>query len=237
MFRGAMYFPMERQVIRKERQSGAYQLSSYYIGKIMAEFPVDTSLPMMAVCIYYWLVGLGDSAPTFILYILSTCLTVWVASSFGTMIGCTLMDFERAITALSVSGIFLMLLGGFYVQTKEIPVWISWIGYLSHFRWAVTSTENITMRHVSFSCASDGASSYTLCSTHKRIPGLEVLKNFGTDTRPWIGPVAMIALSCGWHCIAYYGLRKNTAVKNAMGEGKELQVIEETPKIPTKTDK
>ena len=45
MYRGVVHFPVEKEVVKKERQSGAYRLSAYYLSKIVAEFPVKNRIP------------------------------------------------------------------------------------------------------------------------------------------------------------------------------------------------
>ncbi len=79
MYRGVVHFPNERKVITKERQSGAYRLSSYFISKLIAEFPLDLFLPLFAATIFYWMVGLADDPFIFILYILVSALGIFVA--------------------------------------------------------------------------------------------------------------------------------------------------------------
>ena len=83
MFRGISYFPSEKPVIKRERQSGCYRLSAYYASKILSEFPVDIILPGLMVGVYFWLVGFGDNIGSFILYELATFLGVFAANAYG----------------------------------------------------------------------------------------------------------------------------------------------------------
>eukprot|EP01084_Bolivina_argentea_P206012 351824_1 len=81
MYRGVVHFPLEKEVIKKERQSGAYRLSAYYTSKIVAEFPVDICFPMIACTIFYWLVGMADDFPTYLWYLGTTALALLAANS------------------------------------------------------------------------------------------------------------------------------------------------------------
>ena len=51
--------PAQRGVLRKERSSGAYRLSAFYIANMVSEFPLTLSMPMIFWTLVYWMSGLG----------------------------------------------------------------------------------------------------------------------------------------------------------------------------------
>jgi ABC-type multidrug transport system permease subunit len=50
------------------------------------------------------------------------------------MVGTIIYDMEKAMTVMTVFSLFLMLLGGFFVQ--NVPVFVAWAKYLSPFKYA-----------------------------------------------------------------------------------------------------
>jgi hypothetical protein len=43
-------------VLNKERATGSYRLSAYFMGKVFAETPLELVLPIVFACITYWMV-------------------------------------------------------------------------------------------------------------------------------------------------------------------------------------
>jgi ATP-binding cassette, subfamily G (WHITE), member 2 len=51
-------FPAERAVLNKERQSGSYRLSAYFIAKSITEAPLFIVYPIMFTVMVYWMTGM-----------------------------------------------------------------------------------------------------------------------------------------------------------------------------------
>ncbi|XP_047318605.1 ABC transporter G family member 9-like [Impatiens glandulifera] len=129
LFQAIFTFPPERAILEKERLSGMYKLSSYFMARTMGDLPMDLVLPTLFVTITYWMAGLKPAAPNFFGTLFTTLLSVVVSSGFGLAIGAMVMDQKLAITLASMTFLTLLLAAGYYVQ--HVPNFVSWIKYAS----------------------------------------------------------------------------------------------------------
>ena len=57
--------PTEHVVISKERRSGSYHLSAYYLAKTVSELPLLFILPSLFIIITYWMAGMNGVSSFF----------------------------------------------------------------------------------------------------------------------------------------------------------------------------
>lgn len=141
MFNAMMAFPMERTVILKERSSGAYHLSAYFMAKTTSEMPMRMALPAIYMTISFWMAGISPRFDLFLLTTLISLLSVIAGESIGLMIGASIYDMEKAMTVMTVLSLGLMLLGGFFIE--NVPSWLEWGKYLSPFKYSFDASRQL----------------------------------------------------------------------------------------------
>jgi hypothetical protein len=66
--------PAEKPIVVRERLSGAYNVSAYYLGKNLSELPLDIVFNLLYCVIVYWMVGLNVRTLLCSLIYASVCL-------------------------------------------------------------------------------------------------------------------------------------------------------------------
>lgn len=98
-------------MLTKERATGTYRLSAYFIGKIIAETPLELVLPFIFACISYWMVDLSNDGYTFIFYIVILWLFTLMGTGIGLFIGAAIPDVKKALTISIIVVLASVLLG------------------------------------------------------------------------------------------------------------------------------
>merc|ERR1712232_101552 len=138
MFSALMSFPEEREIILKERASGSYHLSAYFMAKTSSDAPVRLTLPFLYMVTSYWMAGIDNSFWVFLASTGCTLLSVVAGEALGLLVGSAIPRMDHAITVMTISMLALMLVGGFFVD--HIPIFVSWCRYLSPFKYAFDSS-------------------------------------------------------------------------------------------------
>lgn len=114
-----------------------YSVGSYYLAKIVIESPILALTPMIFSIIIYFKIGLIITAGHFFLFYFVTFLLTQCAASFGYFISSL---FNKAETAVAIAPVIMMpiiLFGGQFANSGNIPAWISWFQYVSPIRYGL----------------------------------------------------------------------------------------------------
>jgi len=144
MFEALFAFPQERVIILKERATASYRLSAYFMSCTVADLPVFLFMPCIYMLISYWMIVPTLGFTTFIAIIGISFLSVMTGQAMGFLIGASFDDVQVGQAVATVVVLFLMLLGGFFA--RNIPIWLSWVGYLSPFMYASNAAMLVIFR-------------------------------------------------------------------------------------------
>lgn len=135
MFVSLFTFPQEQRHLLKERASGMYRLSAFYIARVLSDFPTDMSIPSLFIIIVYFMVGLRYTAAAFFGIYGTLLLTMFVAQSYGLLLGSYFMNPKTAQAVAAVIMLAFILTAGYFVL--NIPVWIAWVKYISFIYYSL----------------------------------------------------------------------------------------------------
>lgn len=128
-FNSVFAFPQERTIFMKERASGMYTLSSYFMARIVGDLPMELILPTIFLIVTYWMGGLKPDLWAFLLTLLVVLGYVMVSQGLGLALGAAIMDAKQASTVAAVTMLAFVLTGGYYVH--KVPSCMAWIKYIS----------------------------------------------------------------------------------------------------------
>lgn len=180
----------------KERSSGMYRLSAYFVARLVAGLPLEFTLPTLFVTITYWMAGLKDTPINFFHTLFVVLFNVLVAQGLGLAIGAVVMDQKSATTLGSVIIFTFLLLGGYYVQ--NLPTFLSWVKYGSPSLFSYKLLLGSQYKaNDTYPCAS---------SVTCLVRDFPRVKYVGLD-KQGISVIAMCIMLVGYRLIAYFALR------------------------------
>ena len=118
-----LVFPEERAVFLREQASSLYDVSAYFMGKVIAEFPLNIAVPLIALLIAFWLWNMNDvHGYNFWVNLLNNELMYLTGTGFGLILGSIVSDRAILIALLAIVALPLLLLSGFFVNIDRKSV-------------------------------------------------------------------------------------------------------------------
>ncbi|KAK7851372.1 ABC transporter G family member 25 [Quercus suber] len=203
-FNAVFAFPQERAIFMKERASGMYTLSSYFMARITGDLPMELILPTIFISVTYWMAELKPELGAFLLTLLVLLGYVLVSQGLGLFLGAAIMDAKQASTLVTITMLAFVLTGGFYVH--KVPSCMAWIKYLSTTFYTYRLFINVQY--------GDGKkiSSLLGCSNSKHGRNTASCKFIEEDIGGQISPVASVGILLfmfvAYRILAYIALRR-----------------------------
>ncbi|TYK16457.1 ABC transporter G family member 14 [Cucumis melo var. makuwa] len=197
LYNAVFTFPQERTMLIKERSSGMYRLSSYFLARTVGDLPLELALPTAFVFIIYFMGGLDPHPTTFLLSLLVVLYSVLVSQSLGLAFGAILMDVKQATTLASVTTLVFLIAGGYYIQ--QIPPFIVWLKYLSYSYYCYKLLLGVQYHKGDVYECGKGE----FC----RVVDFPAVKSVGLD-RLWVDVCIMAIMLIGYRLIAYLALHR-----------------------------
>lgn len=181
----------------KERSSGMYRLSSYFLARTFGDLPLELALPTAFTIIIYFMGGLKPNPATFILSLLVVLYSVLVAQSLGLAIGAMLMDVKQATTLASVTTLVFLIAGGYYI--RQIPPFIVWLKYLSYSYYCYKLLLGVQYNEDDFYECAKGV--------YCRVADFPAVKSVGLDNL-WIDVCILALMLVSYRLVAYLALHR-----------------------------
>jgi ABC-type multidrug transport system ATPase subunit/ABC-type multidrug transport system permease subunit len=207
MFQALNTFPTDRSVVNRERASKMYHVLPYYIARFICDIPTRVGQGLLFGCIVYWIVGLNPAASAFFIFCALLIVEGLAAQGFGVCISAVCPNEKVAFAIAPAITVVLILVGGFYVNQDAIPVWISWLKYISHLYWAYMG---LTINDFAGRTGWETCLTITNGTCVATVPttGDEVLARLGFNPgHLWLSFVVLIGLMLFYNFMGYVFLR------------------------------
>jgi ABC-type multidrug transport system ATPase subunit/ABC-type multidrug transport system permease subunit len=133
---GTMSPPVRSQFIR-ERTGSWYRVWTWSVSRLMIDLIPLRIVPALVMgSIAYWMIGMVPAVSNFIKFLAVVVLFSTSVGGFALCVSALISDYGTASLVVAVCMLFQMLLGGLLINTNSIPPALSWIQWLSLFRYA-----------------------------------------------------------------------------------------------------
>ncbi|CAD6197142.1 unnamed protein product [Caenorhabditis auriculariae] len=129
------FLPTDFPLVSREYHDGLYSVFSYYIARCISYLPLFTADGLVMLLTSYWLVGFSSSLSQVLYACLIAFLIEQSSSACGIMLSCLAPSLPIAMSTAGPMLTLLSLTGGLYANVGSLPPYISWIQYLSWFRY------------------------------------------------------------------------------------------------------
>lgn len=131
-------FPMEAKTVKREWRNGWYRVSSYFLGRTIADLPFQLVFVVAFCLVIYTLTGqIGLDTWRFGSFVTIIVMTALIAQTVGFIFGALFMNNLPAAVFTAPLCIFpALLFSGFFSRVSQIPSFYKPMTYLSHYRYA-----------------------------------------------------------------------------------------------------
>ncbi|EGF83345.1 hypothetical protein BATDEDRAFT_8584 [Batrachochytrium dendrobatidis JAM81] len=137
-------FPIQRQIIKRERAAGSYRSSSAFIAKWISSLPLSFLGAIVLTVPIYWMAGLQPTTEKFFTFVCVILVHVNAANALGLLIGAGVPNVRVGLIIAPLVSITFVLFGGQLVNLDKIPAflrWLQWISLIAYSNKALCQNE------------------------------------------------------------------------------------------------
>lgn len=129
-------FPSEMSILIKEHFNRWYSLRTYYTAVTLVDVPISVVCCTLFSVIIYLMSGQPLEIERFSMFLSISILVVFVAQSFGLMIG-AVFDVVNGTFLGPTLSVPMMMFAGFGVTLRDLPGYLYWGSYISYLRYGL----------------------------------------------------------------------------------------------------
>lgn len=196
-------FPLQRNIMLRERSAGTYRISSFYLSKIVTEVPNQLFQRIIFYSVVYWMVGLRQTASAFFIWLAINVLQIGTAIGLGLVIGCGAPTIELANVFAPVINVIFLLFGGNLLPLSSIPPWFIWLHWMSPITYTYSALAQNEFRGLRFSCDANSQQCY---QTGQAVLDQYDLERFTiAENAGFLGAITVVFLTVGYVLLRWLG--------------------------------
>lgn len=123
----SIVFPKERVVFLKEEGARMYSTWLFFLSRNIVEMPFLVLIPLLMAVIFYWMIGLANTAGQFFTFYFIFFLISFAGNSLGLLLGSAISDAKLITVLMPIMILPFVLFSGFFKNREDLPNWLSWI--------------------------------------------------------------------------------------------------------------
>lgn len=200
------YLPLLNGILVRERRTGSYRVSTFYLSRILIEIPQNLAARCVFFIMIYWVSNFKPDAGSFFIFFAFNCLTVIYAVAMGLFIGSLSAKLAIVQAITPALNVIFILFAGFLLPLNNIPPWFIWLHWLSYNTYVFAALAINEFSGRVFNCVRGSPGCYP--------NGEAVLKQY--DLLRWsiaVNAAYLLALTAVSAILGYIMLRRLTRPK------------------------
>ena len=184
IFNSVVRAQTERPLLKKERQSGTFRLSAYYLSGTLASFICQGMWSSIFVTGTYFAAGLRPEPGAFLCHWSILMLSVCIATALGDFFGFAIENPGHAASTSAVVMLSIMLCTGFYVERESIPVFMRWLSNcgFTTFSWNALLITEFDGASLTYDCLPALQSNFAVCNSNSSASARQITSRMALDT-------------------------------------------------------
>lgn len=145
-------FPLERNILIRERYSSTYRVSAFFIAKVVSILPFRIITTLVYGLSIYYIIGLNPLASCYFIFQGILLVLVFASQGLGLFIGASVPNVQLAQIIGPLIILVFFIYGGNLANSTTIPWELRWLQYLSIIRYAYMALFQNEFNGLTFRC-------------------------------------------------------------------------------------
>lgn len=188
-------FIQRKALFIHENASGYYRVSVFFFSQVITDLIAKRIIPVLLFSIItYFMIGFQLEVDKFFIYLLTLFMVSTTAASVTYAFSSVARVTAVATLLSALTFVLSMLFGGFFISLSSLPVWLSWLKYLSLFRYGTEALAINELRGQQYFARNSSSP----CIRGMCINGTNALEGLGYETEAiwiWYDQIALAGLT------------------------------------------